>query len=329
MTTTVRDIARRASVSIATVSRVLNNNPGVNEATRYAVLKAVQELNYPIENVRTKAQVTQSVIVLTREDAQIDMREFERRVWGGAHSVLETHEIATRLQQSRFLPEDVLPLADDISVSGVLLLGGVINHTFVDGLVRREVPFVSVGSHLNFPNINAVVAEVAQGIRAGVEHLIAAGRTRIALVNGPLTTVTSTEKLDGYRLALAVNNIPFVSDMVANSDFSAQDGYAQTLALLAQQPDIDAIIFADDTIAVGGLRALREQGRRVPHDVAVIGFGDYEIGQYTDPPLTSIHFDMRQMGITAARRLMMLLSEPEQDGWLIRIPCSLVVRQSA
>lgn len=327
--TTIRDIAKRANVSIATVSRVLNNHPMVNESTRYIVLKVVQELDYPLENLRNRQQISQSVLVLTREDEQHELRDFERSVWGGVHTVLDTREIRARLQHSRFTPEEANLYAEDAGVSGVILLGGVIPHEFVEQLVIKNVPFVAAGSHLQFPNINAVMADVAAGMRQAVEFLIQHGRRQIGIINGPLTTVTSIEKMDGYRLALALNDLPFHPDGVINSDFSAHEGYQQTLALLERMPTLDALVYADDTIAVGGLRALREQGRRVPQDVAVIGFGDYDITHFTEPPLASVHFDMRHMGIIAARRLMMLLDDPADGAWLVRTPCTLMVRGSA
>ena len=112
------------------------------------------------------------------------------------------------------------------------------------------------------------------------------------------------------------------------SDFSAESGYQHTHVLLDQCPDLDAIVFADDIIALGGMRAIKEQGYRIPHDIAVTGFGDYTMTDFTDPPLTSVQFDMYRMGVIAAQRLCMLFENPDDYPWLIRIPTSLVVRQS-
>jgi DNA-binding LacI/PurR family transcriptional regulator len=333
---TIRDIARRAGVSTATVSRVLNNHRAVNESTRYAVLKAAQEIDYPLENLRSKAQIKQSVIVLTREDdrsatgnGQSGMREFERNVWGGVHDVLEMRGIATRLQQSRLTMAEAEQYVNDPSISGLILLGGILDRRFIDYLIANQLPFVAAGSHLQPLTINAVMADIGRGVRLAIDHLIASGRVNIGLVNGPATTMTSEEKLDAYRLSLSLHGLPFIPERVVASAFNAEEGYQHTHRLLAQAPGLDAILYAEDTIAMGGLRALRESGIAVPRDVSVIGFGDYDITRYTDPPIASVHFDMRLMGRIAARRLSMLLDEHDTDPWLVRVPCSLVVRESA
>lgn len=332
--TTIRDIAKHANVSIATVSRVLNNNEKVNESIRYAVLQAAETLNYPLQNLRNKPQISPSVVVLTRAETGTNaaqgasMREFERRVWDAVHSVLETRGIATRLQQSSGEPEDIRQYAEDVSINGLILLGGIIRHEFAAGLIRSAVPFVVAGSRLQGLAINAVMVDVAQGIREAVTHLIATGRRRIGLVNGPNTTMTSLEKLEGLRLTLALHDLEFNPNSVVAADFHPDNGYLQTKRLLDILPDLDAILYADDSIALGGLRALRESGRTVPGDVAVVGFGNYELAQYTDPLLSSVQFDMSLIGKMAARRLCMLLDEPDGDAWLMRVPCVFVERQT-
>lgn len=333
---TIRDIAARVGVSTATVSRVLNNHPSVNEDTRYAVLKVAEELGYATENLRTtKPQFTRTVLVLTHEDRGFfeptlsNTPEFERTVWGGVHSVLEADGIATRFQQSRMTIEDAQLYTNDVSVSGLVLLGGIIPDEFVGHLISTGLPFVVSGARLHNRHVNAVMADVMQGIQQSITHLIATGRQRIALVNGPQATTTSEEKYHALRLSLTLHERPFDPRMVVESAFGAEDGYRQTLHLLEQAPDVDAILYAEDTIALGGMRALRETGRTIPDDVAVVGFGNYDIANFTDPALTSVDFDIRQMGRIAAHRLTMLLDNPEHDDWLVRVPTNLVLRESA
>ena len=334
-TATVRDVARRAGVSPATVSRVLNNNPSVNEATRYSVLQAAQELAYPTDNLRPTGPAARSVLVLSREDARspakndvTGMLEFERAVWGGVHSVLEQHDIATRLQQTRMQPDEARRYAADPGVSGVIVLGGVVNHTFAEQLIEAGVPFVVAGAHQHPLQLNVVMADVFNGAYAAMQHLLERGRRRIGLINGPVTTSTSIEKLQAYRLALSEAGLPYEDTYVLNSEFLAEAGHQATEHLLAQAPQLDAIFYGEDTIALGGLRALKEAGRSVPGDIAMLGFGDYDLASYTDPQLTSVHFDMRQLGRIAAQRLAMLLEELDEDPWLVRVPCTLVERAS-
>jgi len=331
---TIRDVAKRANVSIATVSRVLNNNIKVNESIRFSVLKAAEELGYPLNQIRNKPQISPTVLVLTRDETSslsaqgAGMREFERRVWDAAHTVLEARGIATRLQQSSASHGDAQKYADDVSISGLILLGGIIDHDFAEALIQREIPFVVAGSRIAGLAVNAVMGDVAMGIREATTHLIATGRRKIALINGPTTTMTSLEKLEGLRLTLALHDRAFDADSVLTADFHPDSGYLQTQRLLDIRPDVDAILYADDSIALGGLRALREQGRRIPEDVALVGFGNYELAQYTNPLLSSVQFDMALIGRMAAQRLSMLLDEPDDDAWLMRVPCTFIDRQS-
>src|SRR5690606_23734598 len=116
---------------------------------------------------------------------------------------------------------------------------------------------------------------------------------------------------------------------VVVSDFSAESGYQQTRRLLQQDTSLDAVLYADDVIALGGMRAIRESGYTVPDDLAVVGFGDYELARFVSPALTSVQFDMQMMGVIAARRLCMLFDQPDDYAWLIRVPTKLVVRDSA
>lgn len=329
--TTVRDIAQRAGVSGATVSRVLNNHPSVNEGTRYAVLQAAQDLNYPLENLRTAPRLHRSVLVLSRVDidaAQPGSGAFERSVWTGVHSVLENREIATRLQQSAMTLEEAARYSEDMTVSGLVILGGAVDHDFMRELQRLGVPFVIAGGHVRPINANVVMADVGQGIRQAMDYLIEKRCNRIGFVNGPQITTTSAEKMDGYRLSLALHGLAFDESRVTEAEFSAEKGYQQTTLLLQRAPDLDAILFADDGIALGGLRAIRESGRRIPQDLSVIGFGNYDLVNYTDPALSSIQFDMRLIGTIAAKRLSLLLDDPDEDAWLVRVPTELIVRDS-
>jgi LacI family transcriptional regulator len=124
-------------------------------------------------------------------------------------------------------------------------------------------------------------------------------------------------------------NIPFDINAVISADFSPEAGYQSTKELLKTHPKLNAIIYADDMIAIGGMRALREAGLKIPQDVAVTGFGNYELAKYTSPALTSVAYDMHAMGRIAATRLYNILQDNDPIPWEIQVPTSLVVRESA
>ncbi len=334
MRATVRQIAKRSHVSPATVSRVLNDHPHVDERTRAAVLQVASQLGYD-KGPRDTRRVFRSILLLVRDenlrpDQEISLsgREFERSVLVALQPIFEQHGIAARLQRTQMEPSEVQTYVNDLGIAGLVLLGGVLNHAFACELQKAQVPFVVVGAHVQPLQVNCVVADYVSGIEQAVSHLASIGRKRIGLVNGPATTSSSADKYRGFRLGLALHDLSFDARRVVSGDFDAESGYQRTLELLRTVPDLDAIAFAQDTMALGGLRAIKESGRRIPQDIAVTGFYDYEIARFTDPPLTTVHFDIQMMGALAARRLCLLLDEPDQQCWMASIPTTLVVRAS-
>jgi DNA-binding LacI/PurR family transcriptional regulator len=331
--TTLRDIATRANVSTATVSRVLNDYPHVDEDTRSSVLQIARELGYSAG--RRSAPTGRSVLLLIRDDLDGDesanpgSRDFERAVSGGVHAVFEQHGIATRTQRTRMELAEAALYAGDPGVAGLILLGGMVRRPFIEALQAAGVPFVLAGAHALPLRVNCVMADVARATEEAIAHLAARGRRTVGLVNGPEATTTSAERLRGYRLALAEHGLPFQPDQVTRADFRADAGHGATLELLRRRPDLDAILYADDLVAMGGMRAIKAGGRRIPDDVAVVGFYDYDLAQYTEPALTSLHLDMHRIGNMAARRLEMMLEAPDGQDWLVLVEASLAVRESS
>lgn len=329
---TIKEIAGEAGVSIATVSRALNNHPSVNEATRLAVLQVAERLNYPLSDIPSRQRIKRSVIILVRQDqadGPLEKRDLEVNVWNGVQNALEHTGISTRLQQSQMTLAEAQHYVSDVSVSGLIILGGIVQPEFARYLRQERMPFVVAGASLREIQADAVMADVAHGMHLIVARLISRNCRHIGFVNGPSETLTSVEKLDALRFILFSQGLPFPRQNLVSSQFTAEDGYQRTGELLAQAERMDAIIFADDVIALGGIRALREQNIAIPGEIKVASFGDYEIAKFIDPALTTVHFDMQKMGRIAAKRICMLLEEPDDDGWLIRMPTHLVVRDSA
>ena len=328
---TLSDIAKKANVSASTVSRVLNNHPHVDEETRSLVRQFAESMAYPLTSLRATPAVTPSVVMLSRtmEVIRTSMPGVEDQMARGIQRVMELHGVPTFLRKMSMTHENVDSLQDDAAIGGAILLGGMIEHDFIRWLQATHIPFVIAGSHVLPLQTNAVMADIRFGVEQAVAYLIDKGRRCIGLVNGNTITNTSLEKYRALRLSLALNDIPFSEQQHVYSDFSAEAGYRDTLRLLDQMPDVDAILYGDDNEAMGGLRALKERGRRVPDDVAIIGFHGYEVAKFTEPTLTSIEFDMDLMGQVAARRLLELLDEPNSENLLTLIPTHLVLRGSA
>jgi DNA-binding LacI/PurR family transcriptional regulator len=335
MRPTVRQIAQQANVSASTVSRVLNDYPYVDETTRAAVLRTAESLGYAVKATPRATQAAKSVLLLLRigetmrETEVLASSGIESSIHTGAQPILEQHGLTVRLQRTRMDPGEAQLYISAADVSGLIFTGGVVNRDLVVALQVAGLPFVVAGSHVNPLPVNCVMAAYLDGMAGVVEHLLATGRRRIALVNGPCTTTSSDEKEKGFRLALARHGVTGEPVSVNCGDFDAGSGYAMTQEVLVEVPDVDAIAYASDTMAIGGISALRERGRRVPDDVAVTGFYDYDIARFTDPPLTTARVDFQAMGAIAARRLLMLMNEPDGQAWTIVTPCPLVIRNSS
>lgn len=332
--TNIRAIAERSNVSIATVSRVLNHHTNVSDETRLLVLQAAHALGYPLTDNKRGPRVFRTVLVLMVQVTEPAGRgrsvdaTFESLVWSGIEPVLAAKGVATKLQQSPMTPADADRLASEAGVAGVIILGGIVAHEFLERLQQNGLPFVMVGSHAHPLHTNYVMADVANGIRLAVDHLAAQGRQHIALVNGPPTTGTSAAKLDGYRLALATNDLTYRAACVLSAEFTPDSGYEQTAELMNAERGLDAIVYGDDRTAVGGLKALRQAQRSVPHDVAVTGFGHLDIARYVTPTLTTVEYNLQAMGKKAARRLYDLLEDPDDSSWGIIEPTSLIIGES-
>ncbi len=336
MAATVRQIAARANVSPSTVSRALNNYPHVDESTRTVVLEAARALGYGADVTQRATRSLRTVLMLLREvgkfvpvqPSAIPMGMYNE-IMQGLSPVLDHHGIVTHIWGTSMDPQEVHRLVADLNVVGIVFVGGVVNRDFLSSLLAARIPFVVVGSHALPLQINCVMPDYLSGMQAIVEHLAETGRRRIGFVNGPATTTSSAEKYRGFRLALALHDLPFLDAVTVAREFDPQSGEEATRELLQRYPDVDAIAFTSDAVVPGGLRALKEAGRSVPRDVAVTGFYNYDTSRFTDPPVTTMHTDWVLAGKLAGRRLCMMCNEPDDLAWTTVFPVQLVVRQSS
>jgi DNA-binding LacI/PurR family transcriptional regulator len=331
---TLRDVADYANVSTSTVSRALNNFQYVDEKTRAIIQQAVEDLNYPLDNLRSYSQASRTVALLSRGDFSDKSSSsgfspnFEDQVSYGARLALEDSGFQLEIQRSYMTKGAAPAIIKNFTESGLILLSGLLDLEFVQALQSAGIPFVIAGSHVKPLQTNCVMADIIDGVEQAVDHLVARGRRKIGLVNTSMKTKTSMEKSKGVRLALQKHGLLCHPDHeVASTQYDLEAGYRQTLELI-ERDELDAIIYGHDVMAMGGLRALGERGYRVPDDVAVIGFLDYEIARFTNPPLTSVRFDMPLVGAIAARRLRMMIDEPDDQDWSVVVPTELVVRES-
>lgn len=344
---TLEGVAARAGVSRATVSRVVNGQQSVDPALREQVLRAVAELGY-VPNRTARTLVTQRTDMIA-----LVIAESEQRVFGGDPFFTD---ITRGVSQELALADLQLVLmlarnAEDYAriernlvpghVDGVLLISQHLGDTLPARLVAAGVPAVIGGRP---PEATAGVPYVDNDNEGGAElatrHLIDRGCTRIGSIAGPLDMTAGFDRLTGFRRAMGRRLRP---GLVEHGDFTFAGGAAAAAALLARVPDVDALFVASDLMALGCLATLRRSGRRVPDDVAVVGFDGIDAGAEAEPALTTVRQRTVDQGRAMARMLLARSrgrtaapgSPPDDDlppvtADLDRLvlPVELVVRQS-
>jgi LacI family transcriptional regulator len=331
----LEDIARKAGVSRSTVSRVINNEPYVSSRTREKVLEVIEQFGFT-PNPGARMLVTQRAqvigIVLHQSPATVfeDPHYFPVLLQGITEAARQA-DYATLLwlgnsneDETRFYQRVLSSrLMDGLVIGATTKEASIIEH-----LVSNQTPFVMAERpSLHEDRVSYVSVDNLQAARVAVEHLINTGRRRIGIVTGDLQRADGRDRLEGYRLALARANMPYQSELVANGTFSRRSGYLGMQVLLNQ--DVDAVFASSDMTALGVLQALQEAGRRVPDDVAVVGFDDLPAAQTAVPPLTTIRQPIQQKGFEAARLLLDRLADNVAGPRQILLPTQLVIRQSS
>ncbi len=327
---TLHAVAARAGVSKSSVSRVINGEPTVAPAIRETVMAAVAELGYvpngAARNLVTQRTNTIAIIVsdppagLVSDDPMFAMvvraasRELERA--GKQVSLVLAGSDESRLRVEQYLAAGHVDGAILVSMDGADPLPAVLS--------RTGLPIVSHG-RLATPGLMPWVDNDNHGgATQAVQHLLTQGRRRIATISGPLDMTAAQERLAAYRDTLHDTGR---RSIIALGDFTRISGAEAMRQLLDDDPTLDAVFAANDLMAIGALRTLREAGRRVPDDVAVIGFDDIEAALYTAPALTTIRSPMTAQAVQTVQLLLTLLTNGTADP--ITLPTELIIRESA
>jgi DNA-binding LacI/PurR family transcriptional regulator len=331
---TLEAVARRAGVSRATVSRVVNGSTTVAVAIREAVNQAVEELGY-VPNQAARSLVTQrteSIALILPETANRVFSDdmFFPAVIRGVSSELEAadKQLVLMMAGSPASHDRVERYAMAGHVDGVMFASMHGADPLPGTLARLGMPVVCSGRPMSPPETPIPYVDVDHfgGVTAAVRHLLVTGHRRIATIAGPQDMVAGVDRLNGYRAAMTDAGLP---EHTAIGDFTRESGVRAMLQLVADDPRLDAVFVASDMMAHGALQALRDAGRRVPEDVAVIGFDDFEISRYSDPPLTTVRQPIVDMGRTMARQMLGLVEGKTDVPEAVVLPTELVVRGSA
>ncbi|MEU6530022.1 LacI family DNA-binding transcriptional regulator [Streptomyces sp. NPDC046928] len=331
---TLEEVAALAGVGRGTVSRVINNAAGVKDSTRRTVERAIAELGY-VPNLAARSlagrRADAVTLAMTERDWRLFGEPFFAEIVQSVGDALADAAVQLLLTLVRTHAERrrLVEYARGGRVDGVLLMSVRSEDRLPDMLAEAGLPTVLLGRRSGDENVTYVDADNVGGARDAVRYLVRGGRTRIAAITGPLDMYVTQCRLRGYREALADAGLEPLPSLVVEGDFTESSGRRATAELLERHPDVDAVFAASDTMAAGALGVLRAAGRRVPEDVAVIGYDDFPLAQHTDPPLTTVRQPMEEIGRTMVRLLLEEMEQPEVAWRHVILRTRLVVRGSA
>jgi DNA-binding LacI/PurR family transcriptional regulator len=327
---TLEQVAARAGVSRATVSRVVNGSTTVAPEIRKNVMRAVQELGY-VPNHAARSLVTQRTnsvaLVLPEPSTRVfsDDQFFPGIIRGvGQEMEAADMQLVLMMANSTASHDRIEQYAMAGHVDGVMMASVHGADPLPTALARMGVPVVCNGRPLGRSPVPYVDVDSFSGAVAAVHRLVEAGRQRIATIAGPQDMVAGIDRLAGYRSELRNSKR---RSIVAVGDFTRESGEVAMRQLLDDDPGLDAVFVASDLMAHGALSTLHKSGRRVPDDVALIGFDDIELARYTEPPLTTVRQPIVELGRELARQLLRLAAGEDIESSLV-LPTALVVRES-
>jgi len=326
----IKDIAERLGVSTATVSRAMNDKPGVSDELRDQVLKLAADLDFaPSMVARSLAGARTGAVafILHRQAFPVSSDPFYFLIMQGAERELDRAGYHIVLSTVGNQPEDNdLRVVRERRVDGLILAGPDIHPSLVLSLSHRGLPMVFVDNALERTPLNCVLCEDYEGARSAVEHLLGHGYKQISFVGGPTSWLSTRERQKGYEYAMKAAGLSI--SVVHESVTTMEAGLAAGRKLFAGKDWPRAVFAVNDAMAMGVMRAARETGLSVPAEVAVAGFDDISMAASTDPPLTTVRVNKEVMGELAARRLLELIGDEQQPHCRMIVETTLIVRQS-
>jgi LacI family transcriptional regulator len=303
------DVALKARVSIATVSRVVNKSDHkVNPATREKVLAAISELDYR-PNALAKGLLMKKTMTIGIIIPDIS-NPYYAEIVRGIQDVADQTGYAVTLHNTDSRQEGIIRyiyLLREKSADGIIFSGGIINgHETLSILKELKERVVVIGRHdVDFP---AVMVDNIGGAAQAVRHLLAIGHKRIGFIGGPDGSTTALDRLAGFRDAMARSGLMFAPRLVKKGTWTPQGGYLLGMQLLKAKHRPTAIVAANDQMAFGVIKAAKELGMTVPEDLAVVGFDNIPLSSYFNPSLTTVEIPMHDLGAASMRMLLNLIS---------------------
>lgn len=329
MTVTIKQIANKANVSIATVSRALSGDSKVREDTRKLVMKIAKQLNYnPNILARNFVKRKSNIIGLLLPDIS---DEYFSEIIRGIDDTSYLNGYYTMVMSShgnRSLTESINTMMSSGIVGGFILLVPFINTEIKRELSEEKVPFVLISGDTEIGEYDIISIDNYKASFEMTEYLIKKGFKKIAHITGPLDNNDAYLRKKGFVDACVKNKIRVKNSWILKGNFTMESGEDTASKLISLKDKPEVIYAANDTMAIGCYNAIHKKGMRIPEDIGVVGFDDVLISSYMNPPLTTVQVNTDELGKIAAERLIEKMNSENQTCRKIKVSTKLVIRNS-
>lgn len=330
---TIKDIAKRAGVSVTTVSRALNGYSDVNENTRRKIQGIAKELDYS-PNIVARSLVmnkTKTIGLLVSGMFRESVKDnFTLEVLSGVNDYVGQQDydlILFSTNTAKQKEKTYTQLCRERRVDGVIIQGIKTDDPYLKEVVESNIPCVMIDIPIEKETVGYVTTDNIQGAKQAVSHLVKNNHRNIAFVNGHNKAFVSQKRLIGYLEAMNEAGLPTNENWIIDGGFSEGQAEKVTKALLSENPSITAIFCASDLMALGAMKAAKQLGLEVPKQLSVIGYDDIVLSSYTSPSLTTINQGIYKLGYEASKLLIDLLEGQVEERKRI-LPTRLVERES-
>ena len=327
---TIKDVAKTANVSTATVSLVINNHKRISPETRIKVNKAIQELNYhPFRSARgLVSQKTGNIGFILTEDHFLRSEPFYTRIFLGTEFAARENEFYILLTTvpSDFKAGDRLPrFILERNVDGIMVAGKVPDD-LIKSLEKYNLPLVFIDYYPENNKYSNVLIDNVSGGKKAVQHLIDCGHEKISFIAGDIQHPSIKDRFQGYKMAMEEKGFAYNNTFYENP--ARENGYSAAKKLFNKNKKITAIFACNDAMAIGVMQYLKEKKIKIPEDISIIGFDDVEADLSLDPPLSTISVKKTDMGIEAIHLMAEVLNNKVKSIKKVLVPVELISRKS-
>jgi LacI family transcriptional regulator len=325
----IKEVAKLAKVSTATVSRTINGSDKVSARTAARVQKAIKELNfYPNTHARTLVSGRSRMLGLIISDITNPffpelVKHFEDQAVQKGLEVI----IANTDYKPKRMTECIRRMLER-KVDGAAIMTSEADPAMLSELTRRNIPIVFMDTGADSDHTANITVDYEQGIQEALQHLFSLNHRRIAFISGPLNLQSAHRRLDAFVSGMNSRGIDVAPELIEKGDHRIEGGIAAMRNLLRLRERPTAVITSNDITAIGALGTLHDAGLEVPRDISLIGFDDISFANMTQPPLTTVRLSRSQLAITALAALEKLIRKEDGTGTHYTIPTHLVMRGS-